>query len=606
MSRRIGLVLAVKGPHVVIEVDPHISDLHVRHGGKTYSIGQPGSYLTIGRGHERFLILVTTVQKTPWGGLEINTQDNFDTGLPAGDFPFLPQQTELKDRTLINGIVVGTICGEIFEIGVAKFPIVSDAAMLAVEKDMKIALEPEKNKNTISLGMFADSNISVCLDIDELLGKHTAIVGTTGCGKSYTVAKLLSKIANKYPSANIVLFDLHGEYKKCFENSNYIRADELKLPAWLHSFEDLFELCADLSNQFNVHNQRWAFREGIFRLKQLFCKDVIKNNTLAENLDLDAPIPFDIKELGNWLDNNNRATKKSDEEIITYIGENNEKLETAIDKFDWFNKKWAFQNKTRSKITGCPFYGELDRLVIRFFARLNDPRYNFLFKYDKPKKDDLKSIAEKVSGLSSKDPKTITVFDLSYLPHETVGMVVATISRILFQIHFLSERQKYIPSLVVYEEAHNYIARQGRGSYGNAKEIVERIAKEGRKFGIGTLVVSQRPSELSETLLSQCNTFLCMRLANQVDKNYIINLLPDSMSEMIDILPVLPQGQLLAVGQASKMLVRISVDKIEDENKKPDSDNPKFGENWKNPLEQRKTPNIEDICKTWISSQKEK
>ena len=172
------------------------------------------------------------------------------------------------------------------------------------------------------------------------------------------------------------------------------------------------------------------------------------------------------------------------------------------------------------------------------------------------------------------------------------------------QVHFPSERRTYVPSLVVYEEAHNYIARTGRGAYGNARGVVERIAKEGRKFGIGVVAVSQRPSELSETLLSQCNSFLCMRLANTVDQNYIVGLLPESMSEMVDILPALPQGHLLAVGQASKMPVRLKVDRIQDSSSKPDSDDPKYGEKWKAQIESRNIPNIDNVCDLWIRSQR--
>lgn len=250
------------------------------------------------------------------------------------------------------------------------------------------------------------------------------------------------------------------------------------------------------------------------------------------------------------------------------------------------------------------FFGQLDRLVVRFNSRLRDPRYAFMFEYESPEKGDLEKLVGRVTGFVEESPKPITIFDLSYLPSETVGTVVATLSRILFQVHFLSERRKFAPSLVIYEEAHNYIARSGRGAYGDAREAVERIAKEGRKFGIGVIAVSQRPSELSETLLSQCNSFLCMRLANTVDKNYIVGLLPESMSEMVDILPVLPQGHLLAVGQASKMPVRMVVTEIKDRNRRPDSDDPPFGEKWRGEIASRDNPNINDVCENWIRSRR--
>ncbi|OGX08704.1 MAG: hypothetical protein A2Y06_02580, partial [Omnitrophica WOR_2 bacterium GWA2_37_7] len=594
MSKRIGEILAVSGVNVTIEADPSLSDLHVRHAGKTYSVGQPGSYLLVDRGHDKHLILVTTVRKMRWSSAlqnsEISPSDNMREGLPKGHFPYLPKAPELIDRTLIDGLLVGSIIGRRFEIGVTHLPIVGDSVTLALQEHLSIALAPDKDRHTVSIGTFVDSNISVHLDLDDLCGKHSAIVGTTGCGKSYTVARLLQELVCKYPSANIIVFDLHGEYRKCFEHSNYIRADKLTLPAWLHSFENLFDLCADLSNQFNIHNQRWAFRDGIFQLKQRYCKDILKDESLSKNIDLDSPIPFDFEHLVNYLKNLNNETRKSDDDTPAY---------TTAGDHDLFDELIEYLPKKRGTITAGPLNGELDRQVLRVEARFKDPRYAFMFQYEKPKEGDLERLVRQVSGLILDSPLPITVYDLSYLPSETVGTVVATISRIIFQVYFLAKRREFVPTLIVFEEAHNYISHRSRGAYGDAREAAERIAKEGRKFGIGMLAVSQRPSELSETLLSQCNTFLCMRLANSVDKNHILSLLPDSMSNLVDILPILPRGHILAVGQATKMPVRTIVTKIENKNNEPDSDDPPFGKKWSGDITKRSIPDIEKICDMW-------
>lgn len=597
MSKRIGEILAVSGVYVTIEVDSNISDLHVRYSGKTYTIGQPGSYLIVDRGHDKHLILVTTVRKSRWSPSQIaesGTSNISAEGLPKGNFPYLPKQPEIIDRTLIDGILVGTIVGQRFEIGVTHLPVVGDTVSIALQSHLSIALEPEKDRYTFSVGTFVDSSIPVHLDMDHLLGKHAAVVGTTGCGKSYTVARILQEIVTHYPSANILVFDLHGEYRKCFPSANYVRADRLSLPAWLHSFENLFDLCADLSNQFNIHNQRWAFRDAIFKLKQRYCEEVLKDSNLAKNIDLDSPIPFNFQHLLNSLKNLNSET----------VDSNDKPAYATVGQHDMFKEVIEYKPKERGKITGGALNGELDRLVLRVESRTKDPRYAFMFKYEEPKKGDLEELVSKVTGFVKNSPSSITVYDLSYLPSETVGTVVATISRIIFQVHFLSKRRDSVPTLIVYEEAHNYISHRGRGAYGDAREAAERIAKEGRKFGIGLLVVSQRPSELSDTLLSQCNTFLCMRLANSVDKNHILSLLPDSMSTMVDILPILPRGHVLAIGQATKMPIRISVSKISNESHKPDSDDPPFGKKWNVKIEERSIPKIEDVCNKWIRSEK--
>lgn len=602
MSKRIGEILAVSGVNVTIEADPSLSDLHVRHAGKTYSVGQPGSYLLVDRGHDKHLILVTTVRKMRWSSApqnsEISLSDDRREGLPKGHFPYLPKTPELIDRTLIDGILVGSIIGRRFEIGVTHLPIVGDSVTLALQEHLSIALAPDTNRHTVSIGTFVDSNIPVHLDLDDLFGKHSVIVGTTGCGKSYTVARLLQELVSKYPSANIIVFDLHGEYRKCFEHSNYIRADELTLPAWLHSFENLFDLCADLSNQFNIHNQRWSFRDGLFKLKQRYCENILKDSQLANKIDLDSPIPFKFQHLINYIHNLNNKTENKTTDTPAYKTE---------EEHDEFEEKIEYKQYVPHgrEVGKTPLHGELDRLILRIESRYNDPRYSFMFKYPDPQKGDLEKLVRQVTGLILDSHSPITVYDLSYLPSETVGTVVATISRIIFQVYFLAKRREFVPTLIVFEEAHNYISKKSRGAYGDAREAAERIAKEGRKFGIGMLAVSQRPSELSETLLSQCNTFLCMRLANSVDKNHILSLLPDSMSNFIDILPILPRGHILAIGQATKMPVRTIVTKIENENNEPDSDDPQFGEKWSVDITKRNIPNIEKICDMWIRSEKQ-
>ena len=597
MSKNIGHVLAVSGAQLTVEVDPQLSDLHVRHEGATYTVGQPGTYLIVDAGHDKHLVLVTTVRKSKWAPAESSVgAEQSNPLLPAGHFPFLPTPTTQIDKTLIDGVFVGTIVGGAFEVGVSRLPVVGDVVTLALEDHLRIALSPPADRKVVSIGNYVDSEMPVYLDVDHLLGKHTAIVGTTGCGKSYTVARLIQQLVTDYPGGNVVVFDLHGEYRNCFPNARHIRADLLSLPAWLHGFDDLFQLCADLGNQFNIHNQSWAFREGILKLKQMYCRDVLKDNDLANKVDLDAPVPFEISRLQNYLHNQNAATQDKADNWALDAGESE----------DWFGKRMRFQPKKTGSISPGPMHGQLDRLVLRVDSRVNDPRYAFMFRYALKGKDELPDIVREMTGFMAAKSQPVTVFDLSYLPSETVGTVVATISRMLFQVHFLAERGATTPTLAVYEEAHNYISRSGRGAYGEARDSVERIAKEGRKFGIGAIVVSQRPSELSETLLSQCNTFLCMRLANTADKNHVLALLPDSMQMLTSVLPSLPRGQVIAIGQASKMPVRLEVSPIAEKDRVPNSGDPEFGKHWSVQIGQRTEPDIVKICNYWIRSEKPK
>ena len=596
MSKEVGHVLAVSGAYVTVDVDPQLSDLHVRHAGSTFTVGQPGTYLIVDAGHDKHLVLVTTVRKSQWASADPLPASGQRTQIRSrGAFPYLPQPLAQVDKTLIDGVLVGTIVGPSFQVGVSRLPVVGDVVTLALEDHLRIALSPPPGRHVTSIGNYVDSDLPVHLDVDHLLGKHTAIVGTTGCGKSYLVARLIQELVADLPGANVVLFDLHGEYGGCFEHARRVRADLLSLPAWLHGFDDLFTLCADLSNQFNIHNQRWAFRDAVLRLKQQYCRDVLEDDDLAEKIDLDAPIPFRFGHLQNYLHNLNLATYESGSDALA--------LE-ADETVDWFARRMRFRPKKARVVAGGPLHGELDRLTLRVDARVNDPLYRFMFQYSLGEEGELPQIVRRMTGFLGDASQPITVFDLSYLPSETVGAVVATLSRMLFQVHFLAERGRCTPTLCVYEEAHNYISRTGRGAYGEARGSVERIAKEGRKFGIGTLVVSQRPSELSETLLSQCNTFLCMRLANAPDKNHVVALLPDSMQMLTDVLASLPRGEVIAIGQASRMPVRLAVSAIADDGRVPNSGDPEFGEHWSQEIGQRREPDVERICEYWIRSEK--
>ena len=184
MGKIIGEVFSVTGAFVSIEVSPEISDLHLRYNGKSYIVGQPGTYLAVDSGHDKHLVLVTTVRKMVAKISTDNTAQNpLSAVVPVSNYP-VHQEDELIDRTIIDGILVGTITGNKFEVGVYRLPVVGDSVTITSDKQIKIALAPPANRHSFSIGNFPDSSNAVHLDLDHLLAKHTAIVGTTGCGKS--------------------------------------------------------------------------------------------------------------------------------------------------------------------------------------------------------------------------------------------------------------------------------------------------------------------------------------------------------------------------------------------------------------------------------------
>lgn len=447
-------------------------------------------------------------------------------------------------------------------------------------------------EKAFSFGKLAqDARVKVALDGDNFFSKHIGIVGSTGSGKSSTVAAILQAgirqsseqaKAGTLNNSHIVIFDLHGEYGSAFPESRVLGINELKLPYWMMNSEELEEMFIE-SQEHNSHNQVSQFRNAVILNKQQCNQNIPK-----DKISYDSPLFFSLEQVCNYLYNLNS------EVIGKELGEGVPKLADGTLVTDrtkyYFKERQDFVGTSTAKgkrASNGPFVGEFNRFLMRLEARQNDERLAFLLKPSKSngkpyKSDDVQKVLELFLGYGEV-ATNVTILDLSGIPFEVLSVVVALVTRLVFTFSFHFKKLHSsdgveVPFLLVLEEAHNYISRAEGAKYKSVRKAVERVAKEGRKYGISLMIVSQRPSEISETVFSQCGNFVAMRLTNPTDQNYVRRLLPDDVGAITDSLATLEQREALVLGDAVALPSLIYVDEISD---LPASSDVAFQTEWK-------------------------
>ncbi|MDP3105085.1 MAG: ATP-binding protein [Candidatus Methanoperedens sp.] len=441
----------------------------------------------------------------------------------------------------------------------------------------------EGDKKFIFSCLAQKPSIEIAVDGDKFFSKHIAVVGSTGSGKSGTVARILQEGIKPTAEQNtkgvlnnthILLFDLHGEYAKAFPKSKKLDVSNLILPYWLMNSEELEEMFIE-SGESNSHNQVSQFKTSVTLNKK-------RHNSGLPKVNYDTPVYFSIEEVFRYISNQNISTKDAK------TGELKIKVKVAgvEDKYQLF-EAIEFEDKVSGKINKGPYAEEFDRFVPRLETKMNDERLAFLLKPRKTggaeyKTSDLPEILKHFIGYSAAENDNITIIDLSGIPFEVLSIVVSLISRLVFDFCFyyktIKNATEEAPFLLVLEEAHNYIPQSEGAKYHSVKKSIERIAKEGRKYGLSLMIVSQRPSEISETIFSQCNNFVAMRLTNPSDQQYVKRLMPDSVSAITDTLPVLERQEALIIGDCIPLPTIVRIKDLTD---KPDSNDIAFRTEWK-------------------------
>jgi DNA helicase HerA-like ATPase len=420
--------------------------------------------------------------------------------------------------------------------------------------------------------------IEVPVDGDRFFNKHIAIVGSTGSGKSHTVTALVQRASSvkkdDYKGLNnshIVIFDIHSEYHSAFPNANFIGITDLKLPYWLLNSEELEELFLD--TEAHDHSQRNVFKESIVANKRMHADGAMKNK-----VHYDHPSFFDIAEVLTYIRNRNNEKKKTDNTIPWEDAAGNEF------EFTEETRERLFESGLRTKGTSGSgtLNGNLGNFINRLENKLADKRLEFLLG-DESKNCKFEEALRIFVGYQKGRESNVTIIDLSGVPFEVLSITVSLISRLLFEFSYhikqtAGEAPNETPLLLVYEEAHKYVPKSELARYRSSRSSIERIAKEGRKYGVTLLIASQRPSEISETIFSQCNNFVAMRLTNPEDQGYVKRLLPDALGAMTDTLPTLKSGEALLIGDAIVMPSLVQIDRC---NPEPSSSDIPYFQLWK-------------------------
>jgi len=489
----------------------------VQLGQETLSVGQLGSQLLIRHQDVNVLGQVIRMWETPdttrrqqnsdkiTGGISRPSKQRYLTLLPLG-------QIDQNGR---------------FQRGVKAFPVTGAEVHLVTASQLEALFDRFRHEN-LALGKLSSRReIDVYLDPNPLFTRHLAILGQSGAGKSWTVTSLLQRAIRTMPRAHIVMLDLHGEYgwyddqgklHSAFpeEMVRHLDARELEIPYWLLTYAELVDFLIDKTDP-TATLQIAYLRDVLYALRKK------ANAHLGlEQLSVDSPVFFSIKEL--------------------YL------------HFKQANEQQLDFGKTKGTL-----YGAFDNFLIRFQSMYNDTRYDFLLRPKKRlKSEDLEGLLRDFIGLGD-TKRPITVIDLSPIPSDVRPMVSSQIARLAYEFNYWNPRRREFPILLVCEEAHQYLPRDGDPALAATRKAMERIAKEGRKYGVSLCVISQRPTELSETVLAQCSNYLCLRISNPDDQAYVRGLMPEGEADLADILASLGRGEALAVGDATPLPTRFQV-----------------------------------------------
>ncbi len=578
----IGTIEAVSGAALHVHLARSVASGLSIIEGQVYKVGQVSSFVRVPQGYQDLFGIVSEVGANA-------VPKSLDPGTDTGRW----MKIEL----------VGEIVGGTFERGVSRYPNIGDSVHLAVEDDLR-SIYDVKGQGHVVIGTLSSAeSIAAKIALNELVTRHSAVLGSTGSGKSTTIASLLRAITSadddndQYPSARVMMLDIHGEYSvplsdvsQVFSVDPQYGEDRLFIPYWALDTGDLMDfLTGGLEG-----NRETAFTDKIVELKVAAQHAQRFSGVDRASITIDTPLPYSLKKL--WHDLINFET-------ATYEGKDRDQS-TRQDPGS-ADKLTPPKYKRHRMGSAGPFLNPQAVGIVRplnlLRSRLLDRRYDFLLRPG-PWEPDLdgrpaKDLDELLRGWLGGD-KPITILDLSGVPSGVLERLVGSILKIVYEALFWSREKTEggieRPLLIVMEEAHRYMSSQ---SAGTVSEVIQRIAKEGRKYGVGAMVVSQRPSEVNETVLSQCGTFFALRLSNPEDRARVRGTLPDGLVGLLDVLPILRTGEAIVTGEAAKLPMRCRVTLPAKEHR-PRSEDPMVSEKWR--LRQREEE-YQRVVASWRS-----
>jgi len=568
----LGSVQDVKGPTISVALDPETVAGLAFIEGHGYRIGQVGSFVRIPMGYIDLFGVVSQVG--------------------AGAVPERLALTEPHGYRWMTVQLVGEgHRGGEFKRGLSQHPTIGDPVHLVTEKDLARIYGRPDAPNFVRVGHLASAeSIPALIDVDKLITRHSAVVGATGAGKSTTVTSLLVSLSEKtrYPSARVIVLDIHGEYAAALRDRSQVfrvNADRVRgelplcIPYWAMNFDELLSVTFGPLDDAS----RGAVLEKVTAMKLSALVRKARAGVTEDNLTVDAPVPFSIHRL--WFDlyrlvnSTHTVAGGQSEQTEALLVDGKGQVVQPGDPMGVIPPKYKPHTQAAGAekiyLSSSPL--NIRRPIESLASKLRDPRFDFLFRpgrwcpdNDGMPDEDLDSLLEQWIG----GPQPITILDLSGIPVSVLTQLVGVLLRLIYDALFwgrnLSEGGRERPLLVVLEEAHGYL---GQGDTGPAALAVRRIVKEGRKYGVGAMIVSQRPSEVDTTILSQCGTMFAMRLSNSSDRGQVMGVVTDNLEGLLSTLPVLRTGEAIIVGEAVHLPVRTLID-APGKNRRPDSSDP--------------------------------
>lgn len=571
---RLGTVEDVNGSSVSVKLSDSTPGGLLFVKGEAYRVGQVGGFVRIPSGYVDLYGVISQV----------------GAGAAPGPPELAPQ---FGNRWLRVELVGQGRRGTKFERGIAQYPSIGDPVNVVTESDLKTVYAPGDEDGYVAVGRVASAeSIRAYLDLNCLISRHSAIVGSTGSGKSNAVANLLCAISDpeQFKAARVVLFDLHGEYAKAFGTlarvfrvgaNAHAGERELHVPFWALTAEEFISMTMGAVSGTPLT----LLQERLLSAKRVSKPSGVSHGLTDLAVTVDTPLPFSVYQLWHDLYSLHCAThtassnQNQTEATRAYI-EDGVPLVKVIGDADKLVRP-RFQSVTTEAGAAKVYKGansDLPRAHLDVLeGKLRDPRMQFLFNpgewaaaKDGTTQSDLDGLLSSWIGADA----PISVFDLSGIPTAIVDDMVGAILRILYDAVFWGrlkqEGGRERPLLVVLEEAHAYLNSQSKS---RAATAARRIAKEGRKYGVGLMLVSQRPSEIDPTILSQCGTVIALRLTNDSDRTQVTSCASDNLKGLFSMLPVLRTGEALIVGEAVNMPIRAIIDRPP-QGRRPDSDDP--------------------------------
>ena len=548
----IGTIIEVDGTHVVAELDSSVTDLTRVYGGVIYPIGQFGSIVKIHFGARLIFGHV--------GRLRMKSEYEREKGF-------------VSESSSMARIIEADLFGEgewlhnadnddwalSFERGVTTFPLPQQKVYLTPRTELGFIYGRGAGP-VVLLGEHVGSGGTPCYaEMNELLGKHTAILGSTGSGKSGTVAAIIHAILDRgsepgyeHWNPQIVILDPHNEYGEAFPSHVRLCTDEesLRLPYWLLSLQETIGLLIG-KTEYVATSQANIVKTALLAARR---EGAVTLGIDADLISVDSPVPFSLDRLAHHVDSSTNKPSQASKQ---------EPWNSVMNKLD----------------------------VLR-----NDSRLDFMMTEWDGSSDSFPDVV--MQFLGSSDP--IRIVDLSGVPNEVAGAASSAIARTLFSVKLWQTREERErnPVLLVCEEAHRYVPNRGEAQYEAAQEAIRRLAKEGRKYGIGLMLVSQRPSEVEATVLSQCNSWIVLRITNDSDRNHVQGILPDSLAGLTKLLSGLRRREAIFVGQAAVLPSRVMIrDLVRDRKPLPRSQDIDFDMGWRaEPIEEE---HLKEIGKRW-------